>query len=129
MNIYSFRRLIEKYQVSGATVTTHNQTDGHHDDDGYWVPASKVDVDIPFCGAIIPYSTNAILSSGGRYSSADRQIFSTMALNLKDIITYRGRQYLIESDTEYDEYSDFYVYTGKWVEAFDKTQGNSGGAE
>lgn len=118
--IYNFECLINKYSVQGAFLTA--KTEGHWDDDGMWQEGS--DESMPLQCAIVPMSTKDVYASGGRYTTADRQLYTQQQLKTKQTIEYRGITYTVMEETDYTAYGDFFVYVIRAVSEIATSQPN-----
>lgn len=116
--MYKFQRLLNKYRVKGATTTTLSTVPGYYDTGGDWVPPQHIEKDVELNCAIVPMSTRQINDSGGRYSASDRQLYTQTKLQPKQHIKYKNVTYSVEEETDYTEYSDFFVYVIKAVSPF-----------
>lgn len=118
MKFYNFNRLIDKYSVNFTFVS---RGDGEYVG-GQWVKGNEIKKTCK--GAIVPLSDQKIYQSGGTYTSRDRQLYTKTklfdALNESKVV-YKNNLYSIESEVDYDDYADVYVYTLKWVSVFDKS--------
>lgn len=113
MRLYNFNRLIKKYS---AQFTLSILPLGAHIDGRYvkGEPTTKT-----MTGAIVPFTQRKIYRSGGYLTTADRQLYMTTRIteSLEGAeVTYNGKTYSIEEDTDYTDFSDVSVYVLKWVE-------------
>lgn len=112
MKLYHFARLIDKYLVPCQLVT---KQPGHYNEDtGIWVEPTDETEEIEL--VLIPVEEKTRYESGGRYTSRDRTIISTVPLPLQALVLHGGQTYQIEEETDYSLYADFNAYIGKWVE-------------
>lgn len=118
--IYNFERLISKYSVQDAFLTA--KTEGYWDDDGMWQEGS--DESIPLQCAIIPMATKDVYASGGRYTTADRQLYTQQQLKTKQTIEYKKITYTVMEETDYTAYGDFFVYVIRAVSEIATSQSN-----
>ena len=110
--LYDFRRLIEKYSVDFLLVT---EGEGSYVG-GKYVAGEKTVANRR--GAIVPLSDKKIYSSGGTLTYKDRQLFMKTPIeeSLKySNVEYKGCNYSIEQETNFDDYADAYIYILKWV--------------
>lgn len=114
--LYNFTRLIKKY----STVFTL-----FSNGPGQYVSGKYVEGELEektMNGAVIPMSESKIYSSGGAYTSKDKQLYILQPFDKALIgkkVRYRDDLYSIESETDYTEYCDTAVYNLKWVSKFD----------
>lgn len=118
--IYNFERLISKYGVQDVFLTA--KTGGYWDDDGMWQEGLNESVLLQ-C-AIVPMATKDVYASGGRYTTADRQLYTQQQLKTKQTIEYRGITYTIMEETDYTAYGDFFVYVIRAVSEIATSQPN-----
>lgn len=118
--MYNFQRLIRKYGVKGATTVELTEIKGHYED-GEWVKPSKSEVETALICAIVSMSTKAVNDSAGRYTTNDRQLYTQQQLQDKQTVKYRDITYSVDSQNDYTEYGDFFVYTIKAVSTFATT--------
>ncbi|KZM54913.1 hypothetical protein A3Q35_13215 [Aeribacillus pallidus] len=120
-NMFDFSDLIEEYSLPIQIILPADPTDkGHYDEDtGEWVqpnPSEPIDTK----GVVIPFSSNELYQSGGRLSSADRQLITTMDIPIKSIVVSDGHKYSVERELPYKAYAGFNLYELKWVSAFEQ---------
>lgn len=114
--IYDFSRLIDKYGVTFEMVT---KAKGEYSGGVYKEGKETV---TPVRGAIIPLSESKIYRSGGSLTSKDRQLYykGKFVDALRGAtVRYKGSEYAVETETDYQDYADFCVYTLRWVSSFD----------
>jgi len=112
LKLYNFNRLIDKYSVEFTLVVA---SEGHYDG-GEYVKGAEVETACK--GAIVPISDSKIYQSGGTLTTKDRQLFMRVPINqpLKTVkVRFKGSAYSIEQETNFDDYSDAYIYLLKWV--------------
>lgn len=103
--IFNFERLIRKYGVQGASIEVAGESG--------WVDGEYVEQppqQVPLQCAIVPMATRTVYDSGGRYTTADRTMYTQQQLPLQSIVTYRDATYSVEEISDYTEYADFYTY-------------------
>lgn len=109
--------LIKKY--SAPFTVLQGSSEGHYDTEtGKWIGTSEI-TQIPAFGCVVPYEKNVVYQSGGSIKTTDRQIITKAVIPFKSTIIYRGEKYKIMNQTDYDEYSCFYTYMARRVDAFD----------
>lgn len=119
MKLYNFARLIRKYSVPFTLQKTAK---------GDFVGGKYVEgvlSEEQLRGAIVPLGERKIYSSGGTYTTQDRQLYMStpLASSLESLkVVYDGDVYSVEEDKDYGAYADAYVYLLKWVSAFDRKQ-------
>lgn len=118
--LYNFVRLIDKYSEEFTVETEQGGTwDG-----GIYRPAKpKIH---SMSGAIVPLGENKLYHSGGAYTEQDRDLYSRTKIPdplMQGTVHFRGKTYTIESETDYDEYADVYIYRLKRVNINDKNRG------
>lgn len=120
-NMFDFSDLIEEYSLAIQIILPADPTDkGHYDEDtGEWVPPTPAEP-INTNAVVIPFSSNEIYQSGGRLSSADRQLVISMDIPIKSIVVSEGHKYSVEQELPYSAYAGFNVYELKWVSAFEQ---------
>ena len=112
MKLYNFTKLIKKYSVDFTLVQIQ---DGAYIS-GRWVAGGEVKTEMR--GAIVPLSDRKVYSSGGTYTSQDRQLFLTKPLNgsLSAFrVIHNKNTYAVEDGRNFEDYADVAVYTLKWV--------------
>lgn len=119
-NLYSFRRLINKYSVPFLLELETNAGSYEYGD---WTPERTPPVE--HRGAIVPMPQRAVYESGGRLTDADRVLYvdQSLAIPPKSRVHYRGQTYHVEQYTPYEEYGDFNRYTLKHISAFNEEAG------
>ncbi|MEK3645825.1 hypothetical protein [Aeribacillus sp. FSL M8-0235] len=120
-NMFDFSDLIEEYSLPIQIILPANPDDkGHYDENtGEWVSPTAAEP-ISTNAVVIPFSSNEIYQSGGRLSSADRQLITTMDIPIKSIVVSDGHKYSVERELPYKAYAGFNLYELKWVSAFDQ---------
>lgn len=126
--IYSFTRLITKYNVDFTIQLFDDDTNTHvYNDLGE--KASPVDYPKEHChGALIPPSDKEIYQSGGRIRTSDRILYlaeskhpvNVPVLPPKTKVFHKGKTYYVEGDGDFLDFGDFYRYVLKGVSVFDK---------
>lgn len=111
--LYNFNRLIDKYSVDFTFIST---SEGSYIG-GKYVEGEKAET--TYRGAIVPISDSKIYQSGGVLTTKDRQLYMKVPVekaltNAK--IKFKGNVYKIEQETNFDDYSNAYIYLLKWVE-------------
>lgn len=115
MKLYRLKRLIEKYF---ADIEIKTETEGYYDDHtGMYVPGTKETKSMN--AAVIPVSERQLYQSGGRYTDADKNIYTFESLQPKTKVIYKGITYSVEQSSDYTEYGDFFHYVLKAVSSFD----------
>ena len=77
-------------------------------------------------GAILPLTDRKIYQSGGTYTTKDRALYMSTPLEgaLKTLrVRYKGNVYSVEDERDFEDYSEAYIYTLKWVEQLSKDSG------
>ena len=110
--LYNFTRLITKYSNPFTLVTLS----GGGYVGGKYVEGTETETTLT--GAIVPVSDSKIYQSGGVLTQKDRQLY--MKTPISNSLTgakvkYKGNEYNIEQETNYEDYADAYVYTLRWV--------------
>lgn len=114
MNLYYFKRLIEKYS---NTFTVQKVSDGYYDDEtGEYVPGTSQPLELR--GMIAPMKANQIYNSGGRLTEADRVLYVFEPMEAKTKIQYKGMTYSVEAAEDFSDFADFHYYLLKAVSAF-----------
>lgn len=112
MQLYNFKRLIDKYSVTAQVHKKQGQYIA-----GKWV---ENDDDIrEVYGAIVPMSDRKIYQSGGTLTQNDREWYLSEALtgSLSDLkVVYNGNTYTVEESRDYTDYANVAVYILKRVE-------------
>lgn len=111
--LYNFTRLITKYSVQFTLIST---ADGSYVDGKYVEGATT---ETALTGAIVPYSDSKIYQSGGFFTQKDRELYMKTPINapLKAAkVKYKGDIFKVESNRDYGDYADAYIYSLKWVE-------------
>lgn len=110
MKIYNFSRLVEKYSND---IELKSEEAGSYNG-GRYVRGQVTTQTVR--GAIIPYTTEKIYQSGGYIKSTDLQLYTLYKIDLASRVSYKGRTYKVEEDSDYSDYSDVYVYRLIWME-------------
>lgn len=120
-NMFDFSDLIEEYSLAIQIILPENPDDkGHYDENtGEWVPPTPAEP-INTKAVVIPFSSNELYQSGGRLSSADRQLIISMDIPIKSTVIAEGHKYSVEQELPYSAYAGFNVYELKWVSAFEQ---------
>lgn len=113
MRIYSFERLIRKYFTS---ILINIEVPGGFVD-GIYTPGGKVEKQVQ--AAVIPMSSKQLYQSGGRYTDADKNIYTLEPLIPKTKMIYKELTYSVEQSSDYTEYGDFFHYVLKAVSILD----------
>jgi len=111
MKLYNFTRLIRKYSVTFCLHRIQGAYVG-----GKWEKGGETVQEMR--GAIVPMGDRKIYSSGGTYTSKDRELYLMRPLEapLSDLrVVYKGNTYTVEVGRIYEDYADVAVYTLKWV--------------
>lgn len=111
MKLYNFKRLINKYSVKFCL---HRIQGGYVG--GKWELGGELVKEMR--GAIVPIGEKRVYSSGGTYTSQDRELYTTERLKdaLCDLrVVHNGNTYTVEGVKDFGDYADVYVYTLKWV--------------
>lgn len=120
---FDFSGLIADYS-STFTVIAHEK--GGYDDAGDWQNGQETRTEMT--GAIIGHRENKVFRSEGKITAHDKRLFMLSPLPDALIgakVEYKGREYMIESETENAEFTGVYSYFLRYVSAFDK-RGNAG---
>ena len=111
MKLYNFTRLIRKYST---TFCLHRKQGGYVS--GKWEDGDTIVKEMR--GAIVPLSERKVYSSGGAYTTQDRELYLTKALEapLRALtVVWDGNTYTVEEGRNFEVYADVAVYTLKWV--------------
>lgn len=109
--------LIKKY--SAPFTILQGSSEGHYDTStGKWVEGG-VSEEVTAYGCVVPYEKNVVYQSGGSILTTDRQVITKTFIPHKSTIVYKGEKYTIQNHTDYSEYSMFYTYMARRVDAFD----------
>lgn len=114
---YNLQRLIKKYAVKDAVTIELTELKGRYEK-GEWIAPKKSAVEIQLVCAIVPMAERKVNESAGRYTENDRQLYTQMKLHDKQQIKYKGITYLVDSQNDFTEYGDFFVYSIKAVNTF-----------
>lgn len=112
--MYNFVDLIRRHSVPFELVSNS----GGSYIDGKWKNGLQT-ISARF-GAIIPLPERKIYSSGGTYTSKDRNLFMSTPITspLKETqVRYKGDLFNIEEETDYSDYSAAFIYVLRWVSA------------
>lgn len=119
MQLYNFKRLIDKY---GVVVQLQKKQGGTYVG-GKWIEDNEVIREVS--GAVVPISERKIYQSGGTLTQNDREWFISEALtgSLIDYkVTYKGNVYSVEESRDYTDYANLAVYVLKRVNTNVKSQ-------
>lgn len=112
MKLYNFTRLIRKYSVDFTLV----RTQGGSFVSGKWVDGGEVRTEMR--GAIVPMGERKIYSSGGVYTTDDRELYLLKPLEapLSGLtVIHNKNTYSVEQSRDFADYADVALYTLKWV--------------
>lgn len=116
--LYNFVRLITKYSVDFEFVAV--EKGGYSG--GRYIEGEET---VTQCrGAIVPMAERKIYQSGGLFTQKDRDLYMFKPLPAEFTtgkVRYKGNEYKIEQETNYEDYADVYVYNLKWVSSFDRS--------
>ena len=117
MQIYHFKRLIDKYSVSCKLVTLNAGKWVA----GEWETGETLTEEIK--GAVVPISEKRIQNNGGSYKQGDCEFITTQKVdtNKEVYIIHNDKKYKLEDSTDYSDYADFNIYVARRVSAFDTT--------
>lgn len=116
MKYFKFDSLIKKYSSEFKVITFAN---GYYNDMGDWVKGDELETSL--VGAIISFTENKIYRSSGLLTSQDRRLFMLEpipdALKSSKVI-HDNKVYSIESSHDDAKFTGVWLYTLKWVSAF-----------
>lgn len=115
MKLYNFARLINKYSVTFCLHRIQGAFVG-----GKWEQGGETVQEMR--GAIVPMSDRKAYSSGGTYTTKDRELYllSPLEAPLSALrVVYKGNTYNVEEGRIYEDYADVAVYTLKWVSSME----------
>ena len=118
MQYFNFERLINKYMSEFDVITF---SAGGYNDMGDYVKSEPVTKKLK--GAIISSRDNKNIRTDGTLTSSDKQLFMLEPIENALIgaeIIYKDNKYKIEDCTENAEFTGVWVYTMRYVSAFDK---------
>ncbi len=118
--MFDFSDLIAEYGLPIQILKPNKDSKGHYSTQtGEWVSA---DPDSPSetTAVIIPFPSNEIYQSGGRITSADRQLIINDDVPIKSTVISDGHKYSVEQELPYKSYAGFNQYELKWVSAFEQ---------
>jgi hypothetical protein len=97
--------------------TVVRQPDGDWNADGVYVNSQPVN--LPMSGSIQPVKAEMMQTEGGRYTMDDKVIYTPDTLQIGDVIAYQGRQYTVDNEGDWSEYTDLNKYFAKRVSSHD----------
>ena len=112
----NMKRLIKAHQVDYELVTV-DEAQGDYDDAGEWTKPEEVREARQ--AVILPLGEKNVYELGGRYTTQDIRVLSLTKIPLKAKIVKGHMTYSVEEETDYLNYSDFYVYLCKAVSRID----------
>lgn len=112
----NMKRLIRAHQVDYDLITVDEAT-GRYDDAGEWVEPKEVRETRQ--AVILPLGERNVYELGGRYTTQDVRVLSLTKIPLKAKIVKGHMTYSVEEETDYLDFSDFYVYLCKAVSRLD----------
>lgn len=117
--MFDFTDLIEKYSVP-YTLIIPGENGGFVD--GYYQEATATRREME--GAIVPYKESRIYQSGGSLTSEDRELYSSEKLEFdKNLyVEHSGKTYKVDTEADYGDYADVYVYGLKRVSVHDRSK-------
>ena len=114
MKYFNFERLVKKYSCEFDLISPEN---GAFDDTGNY---SSSKIKSRRKGAIIGLNDGKIFRSSGTLTDKDKYLFVFEPVTSNDIVIHKGERYRVETQTENAEFTGVYVYTLKYVSAFEE---------
>ena len=111
MNIYSFKRLIEKYKVPIAILVPS---------DGQYIHGKYCHGNVErheIYGAVVPLGDQRQYESGGTVFARDKQMYLTQSvpyLSEGAQVEYGGCVYTVQQETDFSPYADVFIYRLQW---------------
>nr|DAD87162.1 MAG TPA: head closure knob [Siphoviridae sp. ctM4P7] len=117
--MFDFTDLIEKYSVP-YTLIIPGENGGFVD--GYYQEATATRREME--GAIVPYKESRIYQSGGSLTNEDRELYSSEKLEFEKnlYVEHSGKTYKVDTEADYGDYADVYVYGLKRVSVHDRSK-------
>ena len=116
---FNFKRLIKKYSTTFSAITLSK---GFYDDEGELVKGEKEITNLT--GAIISQSESKVFRSEGALTTKDKQLFMLEPIDDKlhgAKVVYEGNTYNLTNCVDNAKFTGVYVYTLKYVSAFNDT--------
>lgn len=112
---FNLQRVIKNFAAQCAEITLITLSEGSYDGGKY---VSGVTTETTITGAIVPVSDSKIYQSGGVITAKDRELYTTEPIS--DSLTgakvvYNNNEYSIETERNFNDYDNAYIYTLKWV--------------
>lgn len=112
MKQFQFADFVDEFKVSFIAYT---ETDGYYNEFGDWIEGSKEPVGM--VGIVLPISDDILrYSEAGTYSTKDKKLYTTVPLQVNQVIEYKGDLYTVQNFKNYSEYADTYIYIARWRE-------------
>lgn len=111
---FQFADFVDEFQVSFVAFV--ESTGGYYNDDGDWVEGGGLTPN-EMVGIWLPLSEDDLrYSEAGTYSVKDKKIYTTVPLQLNQIVEYKGDKYTVQNFKDYSDYADVYIYYARWRE-------------
>lgn len=111
---FNFRGTLRKYE---RPYTLIRETDGHYDSVGVYQPPEAQNT--PLRGSIQPLGDKLTQTDGGRYTEDDRLLLTAFRHQSGDVVEHEGKQYTVETNSDWNQYSDVNEYKLKRVSTHD----------
>ncbi|WP_422659113.1 hypothetical protein ACK8P5_00755 [Paenibacillus sp. EC2-1] len=111
---FNHARILRKYERPYTLIRNSN---GHYDSVGvYHQPEAQR---TPLSGSVQPLGDKLTQSDGGRYTEDDRLLLTSFRHKSGDVVEHQGKQYTVEMDTDWNQYSDVNEYKLRRVSTHD----------
>ncbi|OMF01223.1 hypothetical protein BK124_00670 [Paenibacillus amylolyticus] len=107
-------RILRKYE---RPYTLIREGEGKWDSVGVYQPPETQRIDLR--GSIQPLGDKLTQTDGGRYTVDDRLLLTTFQHDAGDVVEHQGKQYTVESDSDWNQYSNVNEYRLKRVSTHD----------
>ncbi|OMF09562.1 hypothetical protein BK129_01520 [Paenibacillus amylolyticus] len=107
-------RILRKYE---RPYTLIREGEGNWNSVGVYQPPETQRIDLR--GSIQPLGDKLTQTDGGRYTVDDRLLLTTFQHDAGDVVEHQGKQYTVESDSDWNQYSNVNEYRLKRVSTHD----------
>lgn len=108
---FVFADFVSEFEVDFVSL---DQSKGNYNDSGKWIQGTETPR--PLKGIILPLSQDDLkFDPNGKYTTADKKLYTVDQLQIGQRIQYDGQYYTIEQEKPYQAYADVFIYFAKGV--------------